>query len=147
MRVATASTQVQSGGRAYNVREGDRVAMYAPLAHYDPSVFDAPDEFRVERFLAAADSAAAGVAGGATVRPEERLFPFGARCPGKHMALMQVRLSAVMLLSQLRDVHLLPGERTQLDRTHCGHEILPPTRDPLVAFTPRSRPLAFNLVD
>ena len=136
MRVATESTQVQSGDKSFSVRAGDRVAMYAPLAHYDPSVFEAPEEFRLERFLPTAS---------APVKPEEKLFPFGARCPGKHMALMQVRLSAVMLLSLL-DVRMLPGEHTQLDRTHCGHEILPPTRDPQVVFAPR-RQLAFHLVD
>lgn len=55
-------------------------------------------------------------------------MPFGTICPGKRLALLQLKLFIINIVSNY-DVKLNDGENTELDNKYHGHEVLPPTND------------------
>jgi cytochrome P450 len=82
---------IEIGGWTYNPPVHLLGAIY--LMHHDPNLFTAPDEFRPERFL---DSSRAAT---------RTWLPWGAgpqRCPGRHLALLELRTVLRIALSTLR---------------------------------------------
>lgn len=78
------------------LRRGSMVWLYINAIHRDPDLYDAPDEFRPERFL------------GATPDPY-RWLPFGGginRCLGAHMSQFEMR---VLLRTILQELTIAPA--------------------------------------
>ncbi len=120
-RMSSQSNGVENA-ESYRVREGDMVAVYPPMFHYDPELFESPLEFRYDRFLPGKRFLKDGKPVG------NPLMTFGALCPGQQLATLQCHWTLLSLLAT-REYELLEGERTELDRSCYGHEVLPPTRD------------------
>jgi len=56
------------------------------------------------------------------------VIAFGSICPGRKLALLQVKWFLITLLNRF-DLELLPGESCDFDMNYPGHEIVPPTND------------------
>lgn len=85
-RVARRDTRIG----AYAVRADERVIPCTYLAHHNPEVFEDPDAFRPERFLADNDH-------------RHAYFPFGfgdRRCLGEHFAMRQMTLIASTMIAR-----------------------------------------------
>lgn len=86
MRTATADCEV--GGRT--IRKGESVILWYPSANRDASVFQAPDEFRVDRKEA-----------------KQLAFGFGAHvCLGQHLARMEISALFKELLARVDHIEL-----------------------------------------
>ena len=123
LRIATEAVEVPlspHGGRPARVAAispGTRVFL-ASLGHYDDARFPEASLFRPRRFLP----------GGGASPGDVLAFGGGASmCPGRHFALMELRLIRVALLSrwQLR----LPEQLPPLHAQRAGLGVLPPQRD------------------
>ncbi len=114
------------GGRRCALRPGDNVAIFPYLSHRDPEVFDKPEQFRFDRFWAERGAAQFYKDG---ERLGFALMPFGggeSMCPGRFLALAEIKLLAAMLLA---DYELEPGpgqSRPGFDLARSGLGILPP---------------------
>ncbi|HVE86572.1 MAG TPA: cytochrome P450 [Myxococcales bacterium] len=89
------------------IPRGEHVMLMQWAVHRDPAVWDAPDEFRPERF---APAAAEGRSRGA-------YFPFGAgprSCIGNHFALMEAMLVTATAL-QRYELHVAEDHPAALD--------------------------------
>ena len=97
-----AATTASSGGTraattaALVVRAGDRVALFPPVVHFDATIFDAPHEFRWDRFVVGdgGGPAAAGAAAAVPPRLTSKLMPFGggvSMCPGRTFARREIK--------------------------------------------------------
>lgn len=88
----TALRETELGGR--RIRAGDSVVMVYPSANRDEAVFDAPDEFRIDR------------------HPSEHLvFGIGPHfCLGASLARMQLRVLLERILARLPELALDPDE-------------------------------------
>jgi cytochrome P450 len=85
----------------HNVRlpKGSTVCMSGFLATHDETIFDQPNEFRIERFL---NMSCAGAAPSIITDPSIiGLFPFGIgryACPGRYFALAEIKATLCTLL-------------------------------------------------
>ncbi|WVZ64675.1 hypothetical protein U9M48_014165 [Paspalum notatum var. saurae] len=136
-RESMAAAAVQ-GGR-YEVPARTALLVNAWAIGRDPAVWDAPEEFRPERFLdAAAASGAVDLRG-----TDYQLLPFGTGrriCPGINFALPVLELAVVSLLRHF-DWELPGGMRPEdLDRVEAPGLSTPP-RVPLV-LVPKSKAIA-----
>jgi len=122
-------TLALSSGHSYALREGDRVCLAPELNHTDPELFEAPEQFRHDRF--------AGVDGPPQFFKRGKkvtlaLMPFGAgvsMCPGRFLASNEIVQVVAAVLTRL-EVELLPHETPSVDRRRAGLGILPPRSDP-----------------
>mmetsp|Transcript_17875 Transcript_17875/g.71660 ORF Transcript_17875/g.71660 Transcript_17875/m.71660 type:complete len:293 (+) Transcript_17875:612-1490(+) len=83
LREATAPTSVATTEQTFAVRHGDRVAIFPPLRHLDPSTFADPDAFDYRRHLTPNDGTPSHVQ------------PFGAgvsMCPGRRFARGEIAI-------------------------------------------------------
>uniref|UniRef100_A0A0A9EEN5 Uncharacterized protein n=1 Tax=Arundo donax TaxID=35708 RepID=A0A0A9EEN5_ARUDO len=100
----------------FRVRRGTMVLVNAWAIHRDPEVWDAPEEFRPDRFLDAGGGAAAAAA----------MLPFGLgrrRCPGEGLAMRLVTLTVAALVQCFEwDVG---GEGSAVDMAEGGGLTMP----------------------
>ncbi|CAG5125177.1 unnamed protein product [Candidula unifasciata] len=131
-RECTADTKFTTvDGRTFNIRQGDRIAMYPPVFHHDPEVFQDPETFKYDRFVDA-EFFKHGV------RVKHPMTGFGSLCFGQKLAMLQLKWFIINVVNSFK-VELLNGERTLPNKTMYGHEILPPTHDVKCRFIPRER--------
>lgn len=143
IRCALRDTEISAGGTKWRVREGDRVAIYPPMLHLDAELFPQPRDFIFDRF--ASDTTYTQFGQTLSAPP---VYPFGTRCPGKQIVLLQVRWLALALLTrfELADADVCE-RRAEPDPKFYGNEMLPPTFDPRVTLRPRHPQIALQLVD
>ncbi|XP_069141463.1 7-alpha-hydroxycholest-4-en-3-one 12-alpha-hydroxylase-like [Argopecten irradians] len=122
VRSVTADTSFEmSNGQKYELRQGDKVAMYPPTIHQDPEIFENPESYKHDRFVNAKFYKY-----GKEIR--NPILSFGSLCPGKKYAITQGKWFLLSLVYKF-DFELCDGEATELDVKYYGHEILPPTHD------------------
>ncbi|CAD5115599.1 DgyrCDS4559 [Dimorphilus gyrociliatus] len=122
VRYVTEDTMFKTpDNKEFLIRKGDRVAMYPPAIHKDPNIFADPLKFQFDRFISKVFYKDGEIV-------KNPVMPFGTICPGKRLALLQLKLFIINVVSNF-DVKLNDGETTELDNTYHGHEVLPPTND------------------
>ncbi|CAG5125176.1 unnamed protein product [Candidula unifasciata] len=132
VRVCTADTRFSTAdGRTFNIRKGDKVAMYPPVFHHDPEVFQDPETFKYDRFVDA-EFFKNGI------KVKHPMTGFGSLCFGQKLSMLQLKWFIINVVNSFK-MELLNGERTLPNKTMYGHEILPPTHDVRCRFIPRER--------
>ncbi|XP_053415453.1 cytochrome P450 7B1 isoform X2 [Nycticebus coucang] len=82
------------------VRKGDFVAFFPPILHSDPEIFEAPEEFRYDRFIENGKKKTTFYKRGKKLKCY--LMPFGSginKCPGRFLAILEIKLLLVVLLT------------------------------------------------
>ncbi|KAG7221022.1 hypothetical protein INR49_031193 [Caranx melampygus] len=142
MRLSSASMNVRvakenfllhlDNQEAYHIRKDDVIALYPPMLHYDPEIYEDPCEYKFDRFL---DET--GQEKTAFYRSGRRLryfyMPFGSgvtKCPGRFFAVYEIKQFLSLVLSYF-DMELLdPAIKVPpLDQSRAGLGILQPTYD------------------
>ncbi|XP_028620416.1 25-hydroxycholesterol 7-alpha-hydroxylase [Grammomys surdaster] len=89
-----------SESRSYSLRKGDFVAVFPPMIHNDPEVFDAPQEFRFDRFLEDGKKKTTFFKEGKKLKTY--VIPFGlgiSKCPGRYFAINEMKLLLIIFLT------------------------------------------------
>ncbi|KAB8150514.1 cytochrome P450, partial [Raoultella ornithinolytica] len=80
--------------------KGDFVAIFPPVVHCDPEVFEAPEEFRFDRFVEDGKKKKSFYKGGKKLT--YTMLPFGlgtSKCPGRYFATAEMKTLLIMLLT------------------------------------------------
>ncbi|KAF0689389.1 Aste57867_19151 [Aphanomyces stellatus] len=119
VRETIEDTSLCLDGVTYNLRKGERVAMYPTLDHSDPAIFASPHDYQVDRFVHA------------TKRQKDALHPFGMgkhMCPGRVFAKLQLKTWVSLLLRHTTSISLTPNSPTpSFDTARVGLGVFPPT--------------------
>ncbi|XP_060587133.1 cytochrome P450 7A1-like [Ruditapes philippinarum] len=127
VRAITKDTSFEmENGEKFNLRAGDRVAMYPPAIHKDPEIFENPLEYKYDRFV----DAKFYKNGRELKNP---LLAFGSLCPGKKLAIAQAKWYIFNLVHQF-DFVVADEQSCVPDVHYHGHEILPPTNDVTISY-------------
>ena len=124
---------LKGSGTTARLRAGDRVALAPALTHTDEAVYPRAAAFDHGRFLDGPHGGEARTKGGKRLGASVALQPFGggsSMCPGRHLALAEVR-GLLLLLLQRWEVELLEEAEAPpppLDMTRAGLGVLPPSR-------------------
>jgi len=106
------------------LRRGDRVAIFPPLSHLDPTTFEDPGAFKHDRFLGP---------GGEALAKGIRVFGGGtSMCPGRHFARREVK-SFVALAFARFEWRLTPPPLSTRSEENVGQEEREPTAVPVPA--------------
>ncbi|XP_047223372.1 cytochrome P450 7A1 [Girardinichthys multiradiatus] len=117
---------------AYRIRKDDVIALYPPMLHYDPEIYEDPYEYKFDRFLNEK-----GQEKTTFYRNGRRLhyfyMPFGSgvtKCPGRFFAVYEIKQFLTLMLSYF-DMELLESaiRVPPLDQSRAGLGILQPTYD------------------
>jgi cytochrome P450 len=129
MRLVKRDCQITlAGDRTISLRAGDRVALCPQVTHRDPEVFEAPEEFRYDRFLGEGGPRQFSKRG---QRLPLAFMPFGggvSMCPGRFLASNEMMQFAGLALTTL-EIELLEPGLPPLDKSRAGLGVLSPTRD------------------
>lgn len=132
-------TLTVASGQRFTLRRGDYVCMFPYLSHRDPEVFEEPEQFRFDRFYCARGSKQFHKQG---ERLGFALMPFGGgetMCPGRFLALAEIKMLVTMLLVDYRVERLAGQARPSFDFSRSGLGILPPVEPLMVRLRPRGR--------
>ncbi|MCA9710563.1 MAG: cytochrome P450, partial [Myxococcales bacterium] len=125
------------GGRRCALRPGDNVAVFPFLSHRDPEIFEDPERFTFDRFLAERGRQRFSKQG---ERLGFALMPFGGgetMCPGRFLAQSEIKMLVAMLLADY-ELRPAPGQaRPSFDLSRSGLGILPPAGPLRVQLRPR----------
>ncbi|KAM3865856.1 cytochrome P450 7A1-like [Diretmus argenteus] len=117
---------------AYHIRKDDAIALYPPMLHYDPEIYEDPYEYKFDRFLDEnGQEKTTFYRGGRRLR--YFYMPFGSgvtKCPGRFFAIYQIKQFLILVLSYF-DMELLDPAIIvpPLDQSRAGLGILQPTYD------------------
>lgn len=129
VRLVTRDCQITlAGDRKITLRAGDRVALCPQITHRDAEVFEAPEEFRYDRFLADGGPRQFSKRG---QRLPIALMPYGggvSMCPGRFLANNEIMQFTGLALTRL-EIELLEPGLPPLDKSRAGLGVLSPTRD------------------
>ncbi|XP_006860142.1 PREDICTED: 25-hydroxycholesterol 7-alpha-hydroxylase-like [Chrysochloris asiatica] len=84
------------------LRKGDLVVIFPPALHNDPELFEAPEEFRYDRFVENGKKKTTFFKRGRKLN--HYIVPFGlgsSKCPGRYFAVSQVKQLLVVLVTCL----------------------------------------------
>ncbi|KAH0617674.1 hypothetical protein JD844_016149 [Phrynosoma platyrhinos] len=117
------------GNLEVNLRKGDYIAIYPPILHMDPEVYQDPEQYKFDRYVEN------GKKKTAFYKQEKKLkhflMPFGSgasKCPGRFFAVNEIKLCLVLLLSYF-DMELLEKKSVGLDKSRIGLGICLPDSD------------------
>uniref|UniRef100_A0A1I8HMK7 Cytochrome P450 n=2 Tax=Macrostomum lignano TaxID=282301 RepID=A0A1I8HMK7_9PLAT len=123
MREVTEDTQFSmEDGQAWNLSKGDLISMYPPSFHRDPTIYDEPESFCIDRF---AGEFRPCYEGREVKRP---VLPYGVLCPGQRLSMLQLKLYTCCLLLNYRLTPCSDSPPAEYDFASYGDEILPPTQ-------------------
>lgn len=130
IRVATRDVALPlDNGETLRIRAGERVGIYPWLGHHNPEIFEAPDEYRFDRFVEdGRPKRVFELNGKRLARP---LMPFGggiSMCPGRHFARNEIKIFAAVLLDTF-DIALEPGPIPPFVEGRAGLGIFAPAHD------------------
>uniref|UniRef100_H0XF28 25/26-hydroxycholesterol 7alpha-hydroxylase n=1 Tax=Otolemur garnettii TaxID=30611 RepID=H0XF28_OTOGA len=82
------------------LRKGDFVAIFPAFLHNDPEIFEAPQEFRYDRFIEDGKKKTTFYKRGKKLK--SYLMPFGTgttKCPGRFFAVLEIKIVLIVLLT------------------------------------------------
>lgn len=129
---------VHSETQDYLIRKGDLVAVFPPLLHYDPEVFDAPEEYRFDRFVENGKKKTTFFKRGK--RLKYYILPFGmgaSKCPGRFFAISEIKQLLAVLLTCF-DLEIMDDKPVQLEYSRFLIGIQHPDSDVLFRYKARS---------
>ncbi|XP_038203578.1 cytochrome P450 7B1 isoform X1 [Arvicola amphibius] len=113
----------------YCLRKGDFVAVFPPILHMDPEVFEAPEEFRFDRFLEDGKKKTTFLKEGKKLKYYVLPFGFGAsKCPGRYFAIIELKLLLAILLTYF-DLEIIDKEPVGLNYSRLLFGIQHPNSD------------------
>uniref|UniRef100_A0A2K5YK54 25/26-hydroxycholesterol 7alpha-hydroxylase n=1 Tax=Mandrillus leucophaeus TaxID=9568 RepID=A0A2K5YK54_MANLE len=122
----------------YCVRKGDLVAIFPPILHGDPEIFEAPEEFRYDRFIEDGKKKTTFFKRGKKLKCY--LMPFGtgtSKCPGRFFALMEIKQLLVILLTYF-DLEIIDDKPIGLNYNRLLFGIQYPDSDVLFRYKVKS---------
>ncbi|EAW86877.1 cytochrome P450 family 7 subfamily B member 1 [Homo sapiens] len=122
----------------YCVRKGDLVAIFPPVLHGDPEIFEAPEEFRYDRFIEDGKKKTTFFKRGKKLKCY--LMPFGtgtSKCPGRFFALMEIKQLLVILLTYF-DLEIIDDKPIGLNYSRLLFGIQYPDSDVLFRYKVKS---------
>nr|KAF6426200.1 cytochrome P450 family 7 subfamily B member 1 [Molossus molossus] len=122
----------------YLIRKGDLLAIFPPLMHYDPEIFEAPEEYRFDRFVENGKKKTNFFKRGK--RLKYYVLPFGmgtSKCPGRFLALNEIKQLLVVLLTYF-DLEIMDDKPVQLDYSRFLFGIQYPDSDVLFRYKVKS---------
>lgn len=117
---------------SYHIRKDDVIALYPPLLHFDPEIYEDPLTYKYDRYLDVN-----GQEKSCFHRNGRKLryfyMPFGSgvtKCPGRFFAVHEIKQFLSLILSYF-DIELLDSDAKvpPLDQSRAGLGILQPTYD------------------
>ncbi|XP_063113452.1 cytochrome P450 7B1 isoform X2 [Cavia porcellus] len=121
-----------------SLRKGDLVAIFPPAIHGDPEVFEAPEEFRFDRFMEDGKKKTTFYKRGKRLKFYLVPFGFGAnKCPGRFLAVMEIKLLLLVLLTYF-DLELVENKSIKLNYTRLFFGIQYPNSDILFRYKVKS---------
>jgi len=116
-------------GRRIQVNAGEDLIIFPPTVQLDPDVYDAPHEFRFDRFLPQNGRPKQWTKDGERIH--FFMLPFGggkSMCPGRYFAINEFKITAATLLAWF-DLELLSDELPPFNLSRTGFGTYPPTHD------------------
>ncbi|XP_008980948.3 cytochrome P450 7B1 isoform X1 [Callithrix jacchus] len=120
------------------VRKGDLLAVFPPIFHGDPEIFEAPEEFRYDRFVEDGKKKTTFFKRGKKLKCY--LMPFGTgttKCPGRFFAIMEIKQLLVILLTYF-DLEIIDDKPIGLDYRRMLFGIQCPNSDVLFRYKVKS---------
>ncbi|XP_027967928.1 25-hydroxycholesterol 7-alpha-hydroxylase [Eumetopias jubatus] len=138
MRFVQEDLTLQSETQDYCLRKGDLVAIFPPAIHYDPEIFEAPEEFRFDRFVEDGKKKTAFFKNGKKLKYYLLPFGFGAsKCPGRFLAIVEVKQLLVVLLTYF-DLEIIDAKPMEANYSRLLFGIQHPASDVLFRYKVRS---------
>ena len=119
-------------GRRIQVTKGEDLVLFPPTVQLDPDIYDAPGEFRFDRFLSEDGRPLQWTKDGERVH--FFMLPFGggkSMCPGRYFAINEFKITVATLLAWF-DLELLSDQVPSFDLSRTGFGTYPPASDVLV---------------
>ncbi|KAF6323211.1 cytochrome P450 family 7 subfamily B member 1 [Rhinolophus ferrumequinum] len=124
--------------RDYFLRKGDLIAIFPAVLHQDPEVFEAPEEFRFDRFVENGKKKTTFFKRGKKLK--FYLLPFGlgaSKCPGRFLAVIEIKQLLIILLTYF-DLEIVDDKPIQLDKGRFLLGIQYPDSDVLFRYKVKS---------
>ncbi|XP_035295847.1 25-hydroxycholesterol 7-alpha-hydroxylase isoform X2 [Cricetulus griseus] len=114
---------------SYHVRKGDFVALFPPILHMDPEIFEAPEEFRFDRFIEDGKKKNTFFKGGKKLKYSVMPFGLGAsKCPGRYFAINELKLLIALLLTYF-DIEITDNKTIELNYSRLLFGVQHPNSD------------------
>lgn len=138
MRFVQEDLTLHSETQDYCLRKGDLVAVFPPFLHLDPEVFEAPEEYRFDRFIEDGKIKTTFFKRGKKLH--YYLLPFGfgtTKCPGRFLAVIEIKLLLIVLLTYF-DLEMIDNQHTELSFSRFLFGIQHPDSDVLFRYKVKS---------
>ncbi|XP_056679959.1 cytochrome P450 7B1 isoform X2 [Monodelphis domestica] len=112
-----------------NLRKGDSIIIYPPMLHFDPEVFEQPEEFKFDRFVKDGKKKTTFFKRGQEL--PYCLMSFGSgitKCPGRFFAVFEIK-QLLILLFMFFDMELIEKEPLQFRKSRMFFGIQCPQSD------------------
>ncbi|XP_020020958.2 cytochrome P450 7B1 isoform X2 [Castor canadensis] len=120
------------------LRKGDFIAIFPPIIHSDPEVFEAPEEFRFNRFMEDNKKKTTFFKRGKKLKFYITPFGFGAnKCPGRFLAVIEIKLLLFLLLTYF-DLEIIENKPIGLNHKRLLFGIQYPDSDFLFRYKAKS---------
>uniref|UniRef100_A0A8D1H0T4 25/26-hydroxycholesterol 7alpha-hydroxylase n=1 Tax=Sus scrofa TaxID=9823 RepID=A0A8D1H0T4_PIG len=111
------------------LRKGDFVGVFPPILHYDPEIFEAPEEFRFDRFVENGKKKTTFFKRGKKLKYYLMPFGFGiSKCPGRFLAVVEIKQLLVILLTYF-DLEIIDDKPVKLNFSRSLFGIQHPDSD------------------
>ncbi|XP_060056849.1 cytochrome P450 7B1 [Erinaceus europaeus] len=138
IRFVQEDVTLHSATQDYCLRKGDFVTVFPPSLHLDPEVFEAPEEYRFDRFVEDGKIKTTFFKRGKKLR--YYLLPFGfgtTMCPGRFLAVIEIKVLLIALLTYF-DLEIIDKPHIELSFSRFLFGVQHPDCDVLFRYKVKS---------